>query len=458
MLVPKLEQQMGIEAYATKCHGIGGVIRQNVEDFAVEEILVDGSKATVTPPAEHQVLGSSPVADRFLLCVLAKRNWDTFQAVRSVAEQLGISAERIKFAGIKDAKAVTAQHITIEGVSLEETRKVHVKDLEIRPVGYFHSALSAFYLHGNSFTITINAIDHAKPATEKRISKTIKELASIGGVPNFFGHQRFGTTRCITHLIGKAIIQGDFRRAAMLLLAKPSPHEHSQSREAREELHKTQDFKKALEGFPKQLRYERLMLKRLVEEPDDYVGAFRTLPSRLLELFVQAYQSYLFNRFLSGRIKHGLRLDRAEVGDYVVKVDRSGLPMPRMHVTATDETLAEANNAVNAGKMLLALPLIGFKQQPSSGLQGEIERQVLKEESVSPEDFRIESLPEISSRGGLRTVLTPLDSFRVDEISEDLADRSKCRARVSFVLRRGSYATVVLRELMKPNDLIRAGF
>ena len=37
--VPEIEKLLGIEVYATKTAGIGGVIRESVEDFVVEEVL-----------------------------------------------------------------------------------------------------------------------------------------------------------------------------------------------------------------------------------------------------------------------------------------------------------------------------------------------------------------------------------------------------------------------------------
>ena len=86
MIIPKLEKQIGIEIYATKTTGIGGAIRQSVDDFAVEEVLVDGSKAEINNPAKTPVLGSSPIKNRYLLCVLVKRNWDTFEPRSVVAE------------------------------------------------------------------------------------------------------------------------------------------------------------------------------------------------------------------------------------------------------------------------------------------------------------------------------------------------------------------------------------
>ena len=461
MPVPKLEKIIGIEVYVTSSVGIGGVIRQSVEDFVVEEVLVDGSKAEINQTdrkSDYLPLGSHPAVDRYLLCVLAKRNWDTFLAIRAIAQHLGISTRRIQIAGIKDAKAVTVQHITIESIPAEELKKVQVKDMTIQPLGYFHRKISSYFLQGNQFHLVIRAIDHSESVVKKRIAKTIEEIYEIGGVPNFFGHQRFGTVRPITHLVGKAVVQGNLEKAAMILLAKPSPYEHPNSKLVREQLETTQDFKQALRIFPKQLHYERLMLGHLAENPEDFVGAFRRLPIRLRRLFPQAYQAYLFNKFLSRRIKCGLPLNGAEVGDYAVHVELSGLPTNTMHKIVETQTLVEVNKAIRAGRMHMAIPLIGLKQQPSKGFQGEIEKQILEEEKVSPEDFKIVAIPEISARGKLRTAKTPLNNFSIEETSKDTANPSKRKAEVDFMLHRGSYATIVLRELMKPHHIITAGF
>jgi tRNA pseudouridine13 synthase len=456
LFVSELEKSLGIEVYATRSRGIGGVIRRSCEDFVVEEILVDGSKAEIASSTK-QVLGSSSLRSRYLLCVLVKRNWDTFSAVKAVADQLNMKPSCIQIAGIKDAKAVTAQHVTIENASVEDVVKVEVKDVEVRPVGYVRSGLSSFYLLGNSFRITVKGIKRSESAIRMQVARIIKELETLGGVPNFFGHQRFGTARPVTHLVGEAIVRSDFREAAMLFLAKSSQHEHPSSRQAREELQKTEDFKRGLQVFPRQLRYERLMLEHLAEEPDDFVGAFRRLPLKLRELFPQACQSYLFNRFLSGRIASGLPLDKADCGDYVVGVERSGLPASTMRRMASAETLAEINEAVKVGRMCIALPLVGFRQRLSEGCQGKIEKQVLREEQINPANFHFDAMSEISLRGGLRTAVAPLNDFSL-EVAVDSENPSSHMMRVGFTLHRSSYATVVLREIMKPRDLLKAGF
>ena len=158
MSVPDLDKLLGMDVYATKTQGVSGRIKASVEDFVVEEVLVDGSKANLNGAVPSRVLGSTVQKQRFLLCVLVKRNWDTFIAVKNIARSLGIDQARVQFAGIKDAKAVTAQHITIENVSIEDAANVDVKEIEVHPVGYVREMLSLFYLLGNNFTITIKSI------------------------------------------------------------------------------------------------------------------------------------------------------------------------------------------------------------------------------------------------------------------------------------------------------------
>ncbi|MDX1813577.1 MAG: tRNA pseudouridine(13) synthase TruD [Candidatus Bathyarchaeia archaeon] len=458
MPVPKIDKLLGMDVYVTKTAGVGGVIRKSVEDFVVEEVLVDGSKAEIRKAAETRVLGASDVKQRYLLCVLVKRNWDTFITLKNIAKQLGVSQRQIHIAGIKDAKAVTSQHITVENCSMEDAAKVNIKDIEIRPVGYVREKLSTYYLFGNNFTISLKEIKQSKSTVAKRIAETAATLEAIGGIPNYFGHQRFGTTRPITHLVGKAIVEGDFEAAAMLFLAKPSIHEHPSSRSARVELQSTRNFTLALQDFPKQLRYERLMLRHLVVKPKDFIGAFRRLPVKLQALFVQAYQSYLFNRFLSARLKNGFSLKRAEVGDFVVNVERSGLPMVNIVRVAIEENLAKINALIQADRMRVALPLVGVKQNLSQGIMGQIEKQVLEEESAESENFRVDAVREMSNRGRLRPIVTPIMNFELLDVLNSAVNSKAHQADLKFMLLRGSYATVLLREIMKPTDPIQAGF
>jgi len=425
--VPRLEREIGIEVYATETRGLGGRIRQFPEDFRVEEILTNGSKAEIEPAAVPQITGRG----RYLVCVLVKRNRDTFLAVRAVAQKFSLSQERIQIAGIKDTHALTAQHVSISRILPEQVQQVKSNNLWLYPLRFSNEKIHSNQLFGNQFRIAVRAIRHSSTTIIKRSENVRNELLRLGGCLNFFGHQRFGTARPITHLVGKYILFGEWEKAALTFLSKPSPYEYPESRQAREQLWNTQNYQEALRYFPFRLVYERQMLTHLAKQPRDFVGAFHRLPKKLCQLFVQAYQSYLFNRFLSQRIQFGLPVKEARRREYKLQIN--------------DEDY-------------VALPLMGYKQSVSMGEQGEIEKRILEEESVTPQGFKIPRMPEISSLGGLRAALTPLIELTIETPVTDNANPNKKMVSLGFTLKKGSYATIVLREFMKPRNPINAGF
>ncbi len=427
MTVSRLEKEIGIEVYATKCQGIGGKLRRFPEDFRVEEILTNGSTAKIEPSNIAHITGRG----RYLVCVLVKRNVDTFQAIQAVANKLGIDNDRIQIAGIKDANALSAQHVGISRILPEQMPQIKDSNLWLYPLRFSNEKMDSSFLFGNQFDIKISAIHHLTSTITKRLQQTRGELLKLGGCPNFFGHQRFGTTRSITHLVGKHILLGEWEKAAFTFLAKPSVFEHPESREARQRLWDSQDYGNALRIFPPKLVYERQMLRHLAKQRRDFVGAFHRLPLKLCQLFVQAYQSYLFNRFLSRRMKHGLSLKKRRAEEYSLAVD---------------------------DRERVALPLIGYRQGISGGLQGEIEKRILEEENVTADKFKISAMPRISSSGGLRAALMGIMDFHVEKPCDDETNKAAKAASLGFKLRKGCYATVVLRELMKPRNLVYAGF
>ena len=453
MKVPKLEKELGIEVYATKTLGIGGKIRQFTEDFIVEEILIDGSIARVSAGNVPLVVGEG----KYLVCLLVKRNWDNLLAVREIARKLGVAYKDVHIAGIKDAKAVTAQHISIKGAAPEQIAKVKIDGLTLAPLRFQNFKISPYHLYGNKFTITIRSISHTITETKERTEKILAEIKELGGIPNFYGHQRFGTIRPVTHLVGKEIVKGDFEKAVMTYLALPHEFEHERARKAREKLMETHDFEKALQEFPRHLKYEILMLKHLVKSLNDYIGALRKVPLQLRRLFTQAYQSYLFNRFLSERVKAKISLKEPQIGDYVVYVNQRGLPT-QYSAKVDEQNLEEMRKLAEEGKIRVAIPIVGYRQQTSSGVQGEIEKRILEKEGVRPEDFYIKNMREASAKGELRAALTPLIEFSCEKPCRDSANPSKRMLKCSFTLQKGSYATIFLRELMKPRNLINAGF
>jgi tRNA pseudouridine13 synthase len=295
-------------------------------------------------------------------------------------------------------------------------------------------------LIGNSFAIRVSDIPGGAD-TEGTCSAIRSRLDALGGFPNFFGTQRFGSVRPITHLIGKDLIRGDFEGAVMRYVANPMEEEDSDANQARRTLQETRDFEQALREFPKKLTFERTMIGYLNDKPGDYLGALRTLPRNLLMMFVHAYQSYLFNRILSERIRRGISIRFPIEGDLVLPLDKNKLPDRDNPILVTKDMLEKARRNASEGKAFVSGLLYGTESTFPEGEMAEIEHAVIDNEKIERLDFQIIGLREASSKGTRRELLAPYKDLRIDTGEDD--------AMFSFSLNKGCYATALLREFMK---------
>lgn len=419
-----LEQMMGIEAYLTDGEGIGGDLRSTPGDFTVDEVS-DFKYGT---------------SGDFLVLRLAKENWETHHLIRDLSRQLGIADERIGIAGTKDKRATTSQLMSIRGVSEAQAASVRLPRARLEPLGRAHRDIRLGDLLGNDFRITVRNIALPQPDAAARLAAVDGAIAAAGGVPNFFGHQRFGIVRPVTHLVGKKLVLGDVEGAAMDYIARAFPGETEENKRARDMVFATRDFREGIRQYPLGLRYERAMMHHLVANPGDYAGAFRALSPNLLRLFVHGYQSYLFNRLLSRRLLDGLRLDEPLAGDVVCFADARGGPDPSRTEAVTEKNLPDVLFLIRRRRAYVTLPLIGSDAVPGAGRAGEEARRVLEEEGVRAGDFRVAALPELASAGLRREVLLHV---------RPTVTTGDGTAEFRFFLPRGCYATTVLREYMK---------
>ncbi|OYT59170.1 tRNA pseudouridine(13) synthase TruD [Euryarchaeota archaeon ex4484_178] len=403
------EKDIGIFSFLSKSPGVGGKLRKRVEDFFVEEIPKSFPKKT---------------GGKNLWLKIKLRNWETNRFIKILSRNLGISRHRIRFAGTKDKRAITIQYFCILNYPWEIN--LNLKDVEILEIFRSDACLDLGDLLGNKFRIVLS-----DAICDERIRNVEEELN--GFFPNFFGVQRFGASRPITHIVGKFILLGEFEEAVRYYIGYPSPFEHDEGRRI---FFDTLDAREALKNIGK-ADYERAMLNYLILHPGDYAGALKSLPNNLLLLFIHAYQAYLFNIMVSRRLEHGIEL---EDGDVVMKVDQNGLPIQEF-VSVNSFNRNTIQKRILERKAYLSTILPGYKIEFSGGIQGEIERDVMEEEGITPEMFRIKEMRELSSKGRRRNILSPIGDYK----------RSECL--FEFFLYRGSYATSLMREFMKQKEL-----
>lgn len=423
------ERELGFEVFLTDTPGIGGRLRDSPEDFQVEEI-------PEFPPENGD--------GNYTIAKVTSSNWETNRLVRQLSRNLHISRNRIGFAGTKDKRAVTTQLMSFEA-SPEEVLSLRIPDVEICEAYRARRKISIGDLIGNAFEIRVVDCSSKGEELAKRMEEILAPLQELGGFPNFFGIQRFGSLRPVTHTVGKQIIQGDFEGAVRTYVATPTPYEMEETGEARKRLHDEWDFEAALRFFPQRLTFERVVIGHLVEAPGDYPGALSRLPANLQMMFVHAYQSYLFNRMLSERIRSDLPLDLPIVGDVVLPMTKDWIPDHESFVPVTDENMDLVTKQVSAGKAYVSAVLFGSESEFAVGKMGEIEKRIVEEEGVSRRDFIVPEMPRCTSKGSRRELVCRFWDFDCSIGQEEVTFR--------FKLGKGCYATTFLREFLKADPL-----
>ena len=227
-------------------------------------------------------------------------------------------------------------------------------------------------------------------------------------------------------MIGKAIIQKDYEKAIHFLLSYTSKYDSAENSKLREQLSDKSNFSKLLPEIPFQMDLERAVVHQMIQE-DNPKNALRAIPLNIRRFFVQAYQSFLFNKTLSAAFIDGEELFLPQQGD--VCYDKTG-------------TLGKFSNDPT---QRLSIPFIGYAYYKKTRFNYQISK-ILEIEEVSPKDFFLKEMQELSNEGGFRN-----SSIKCEDIKAN-------QNMITFTLSRGSYATIVLREIMKPEDPILAGF
>ena len=418
--------KVGILTYITESEGIGGLIKKTAEDFRVNEVA----------NLELNDDGS------YVIIRVTKKNWDTMNFARVLSNILGISQKRIYYAGTKDKKALTTQYFSIKDLSsdkIEKLKKVSLKDAEIHVVGKSRKPINLGDLIGNEFNVRVYTTSNN--VCEK--IESIKEELTIKGTPNFFGLQRFGSIRYITHEVGRLIVKREFKEAFWTYVAKPFEGESEEVRSIREELWNSRDARFGLRELPKHLRYERILLQRLREGKNEE-EALLSLPKNLKMMFVHAYQSYIFNLLLSERIIEFGNLKEIENGDVISFVCFSN---QKKYYHFKDDFSVVAKHTkrrieflIDVRRASLALPLPGYETNVDGWCKEKLE-EILEKEGVKLQDFK-NKYREFSSRGSFRSADILIEWTNFEYKTNDFVE-------FNFYLPKGCYATIFLREFMK---------
>jgi len=376
-----LAEFVGIWRSTVENPGKGRRIKRRHEDFIVEEITNEGDLVSI----ENPVIKCYHRGKGYVRAALIKRGRETHEAIRYIAKKLGVREDHIGFAGTKDKRAITSQRISIKGIKPEEA-VIEEPTIRVTSAVECGAPVRLGELRGNRFTVTMRDGIRSEEAREELLEK---------GFINYYGFQRFGANRPVSHIVGRFLLLGEIENAfdayvaaeEMGLVPDELVKEPKEARAARE-AYANGRIREALDMFPKNFVYERRLLSCLLRTGDKKKCFIRTFPYRLRIMFIHAFQAYVRN----------VSLSRA--------IERGELPQRR--------------------------PLPGFRTRVRYA------KDLLK--GISGSKRRRNRLP-----GGRRNVIMRLDTPEKIRIEGS-------KAVIRFSLRKGSYASVALFEAFEAKE------
>ncbi len=407
--------------------GTGGRIKQRPEDFLVDEI-----------PA-YEACGSGEHVYLFV----QKRGVSTLEVVRILAEHFGVSRGAVGYAGLKDARAVTRQVLSVHlpgfhGDVGERFGMIRDERVSVLWVDRHTNKIRPGHLKGNRFSIRIREVEVRSVLSAKRVLDVLGRV----GVPNRFGVQRFGA-RGNNHVLGRMLLKGDGEGFVREMMGARSDEDFSRTGSgysAACERCARGDLEGALAALPEWARVERRVLREMARGKDA-TRALRTIDRDSRAMYLSAVQGAVFNRVLEARLREGT-FAMLKAGDLAFKHDSGA-------VFGVDESLAmslETKERVGRLEISPSGPMWGPRMMRAGGEVDRAEIGALEAEGLTLDDLGGDRSGMAELMPGVRRPLRV--AVMLPEV-EGGVDEHGAYVRVAFELARGAYATEVLEEIMK---------
>jgi tRNA pseudouridine13 synthase len=383
-------------------------LKQLPTDFVVDEIL---DFTVSSEKDEHTVF------------LLQKQKIDTFDAVRRIAQRLRISLFEIGYAGLKDKHAVARQYVSIP--TRYNVQGLKMESIVLTFVGYSRKKIKIGDLAGNRFTVTVRDLKESELA---EISLAADAIAS-SGVPNYFDSQRFGSV-INKEFIGKYVVMKQYESAVKQYL---TAYQKSEPKKIKDEKRKILSCWGDLSKVRVYNKAFSIVIKEYIKTKS-WLAAYKKIPAHLREMFVNAYQSYVWNECVKEILKENVEKTKLYSVEYAIG----------SLLFYTNLVEQEMKNIPQTFQTISETALFSEEEQRIVG-------RVLVKENISLTDFTIEHETGNFFKTRARQVFLIPEEFTIskpqrDEInSKNNSERYKIQA--SFSLPKGSYATIVTKRL-----------
>lgn len=232
----------------------------------------------------------------YMVFKIVKKNIDTLRAAEYLSKDLDIPLSNIIYLGLKDKNSTSIQYFFVKKAVLRKRILVGEKILDdehisITPIGYVKKKPTRKVLMGNVFRVTIDG-----SLNEYDKARSIMHEISEKGLPSYYGYQRFGVTRPNTHLIGKYLLLNLYNEAA---------HEFLEGAYLSEPVKLL--LMRSSKRFSGSLGYEKKIYSLALKT--GFYNSWQNFYTDLYKLFIESYQSYLFNRIVTLLFKHNININ-----------------------------------------------------------------------------------------------------------------------------------------------------
>jgi tRNA pseudouridine13 synthase len=404
------------QRYLTPEPGLGGAIKQRPGDFLVEELPL------YEPAGEGE----------HLYLRIEKTGVSHHEMVSCLRRHFNVVDGAIGFAGMKDKIAVTSQTISIH---LPREQAVPAGDvphdrIRVRWMTRHANKIRRGHLAGNRFSIRIRDVDPVKVTVVRRQLGRLEAT----GVPNYFGRQRFGY-RVNNHLLGLALLRADWAGLTGELLGSAGSAFPEYQRPRREVFDQGR-YREAAALWTPADRNELTVIKALAKGRRTRDAA-RAVGKTAMSFWISALQSAVFNRVLDIRLEAGTLTTLAE-GDLAWKHDNGAV----FAVTADELTGSELATRLDRFEVSPSGPLWGAGMTRPGPAVAAVELEALEAMGITAESL---GTRDHNLKGARRPLRVPVGN----PSTESGVDEHGAYIRVAFDLPSGSYATVLLREIMK---------
>ena len=357
----------------------------------------------------------------YTILKLEKEYWNTLDVIALVARRTKTRPDRFARAGLKDRYARSTQYLSFKG---DFRHTIEEKNFTLTPVGKSRRAVTPAMLRGNAFTITLRGLTEGEAEAVRQGAPGVAEH----GFPNYFDDQRFGSARHGRGFIARQLILEHYQGALKLLMCYAYREDGRREKRFKEYcLAHWRDWAGCLRLAPP---FYRPILQYLTAHHKDFKNALKQIDREFLNLYLLAYQSYIFNETLARLIRQ-YGADNADV--------RYSMGRFIFYRRLRD----------GAALRGLEIPMVSDRTR-LSGTAGQAVERVLAQEGIVQKAMGLGKmrLRGVRFKPFMRRALAFPEALAIAAAEPDPFYPGRRRCRLTCTLPPGTYATILVKRLL----------